>query len=152
MTSDAHTAEFYHGPSAAALEADLLCIECGADASHDVKRLKTTSTTMTTMTSTTTVETTVVSAAAPSVPGRVVGGGKLRESFVCPPFSVLDAGQNSWQQRKREWLALGIDSGKGRDDCLLGAGLVALTPGLSGTSVFDPVSSCHTPVPNLDKP
>lgn len=53
--------------------------------------------------------------------------------------SVLDAKAGYWQARKREWFALGIDSGEGRDDNLLGEGLTALTPGLTGTSIFDPV-------------
>ena len=56
-----------------------------------------------------------------------------------PPFSCLDAKQGYWQQRKKEWFSWGLDGGAGRDDDLLGAGLSALTPGLTGTSVFDPV-------------
>jgi len=33
-----------------------------------------------------------------------------------PPFSVLDARQGYWQERKRAWLALGIQSELGRGD------------------------------------
>jgi hypothetical protein len=38
----------------------------------------------------------------------------LQERFICPPFSVLDAKQGYWQERKRAWLALGIESELGR--------------------------------------
>lgn len=38
----------------------------------------------------------------------------LRERFLIPPFSVLDARQGYWQDRKRAWLALGIQSEIGR--------------------------------------
>jgi len=40
--------------------------------------------------------------------------GALAERFGIPPFSVLDARQGYWQQRKRAWLALGIRSELGR--------------------------------------
>lgn len=43
----------------------------------------------------------------------------LRERFVVPPFSVLDARQGYWQERKRAWLALGIRSEEGRAHNLL---------------------------------
>ena len=32
----------------------------------------------------------------------------LADRFIVPPFSVLDARQGYWQERKRAWLALGI--------------------------------------------
>lgn len=38
----------------------------------------------------------------------------LAERFGVPPFSVLDARQGYWQDRKRAWLALGIQSEIGR--------------------------------------
>ena len=38
----------------------------------------------------------------------------LAERFGVPPFSVLDARQGYWQDRKRAWLALGIQSELGR--------------------------------------
>lgn len=38
----------------------------------------------------------------------------LSEKFLVPPFSVLDARQGYWQERKRAWLALGIKSEIGR--------------------------------------
>jgi len=38
----------------------------------------------------------------------------LADRFGVPPFSVLDARQGYWQERKRAWLALGIRSELGR--------------------------------------
>ena len=40
--------------------------------------------------------------------------GSLAERFGVPPFSVLDARQGWWQDRKRAWLSLGIESELGR--------------------------------------
>lgn len=47
----------------------------------------------------------------------------LAERFIVPPFSVLDARQGYWQDRKRAWLSLGIQSelGRGYTDETLGA-------------------------------
>jgi hypothetical protein len=39
----------------------------------------------------------------------------LAQSFDYPPFSVLNAREGWWQERKRQWLALGIKSEEGRD-------------------------------------
>lgn len=41
-------------------------------------------------------------------------GGKLSEAWDYPPFSVLNARDGWWQERKRQWLALGIKSEIGR--------------------------------------
>lgn len=48
--------------------------------------------------------------------------GPLAQRFVFPPFSVLDAKTGDWQERKRAWIALGIQSEIGRggntgDEC-----------------------------------
>jgi hypothetical protein len=40
----------------------------------------------------------------------------LAERFGVPPFSVLDARQGYWQERKRAWIALGIESELGRGE------------------------------------
>lgn len=40
----------------------------------------------------------------------------LADRFGVPPFSVLDARQGYWQDRKRAWLALGIKSELGRGE------------------------------------
>ena len=48
------------------------------------------------------------------------GGGEshqtLSDRFGIPPFSVLDARQGYWQERKKEWLSLGIKSELGRGE------------------------------------
>lgn len=69
-----------------------------------------------------------------------VGSG-LADRFLVPPFSVLDARQGYWQDRKRAWLSLGIRSEEGRADNLIGDAYRDLGErvGLTGTSVFDPV-------------
>lgn len=38
----------------------------------------------------------------------------LGEKFLLPPFSVLNGRDGWWQERKRAWLALGIQSEIGR--------------------------------------
>jgi len=43
----------------------------------------------------------------------------LAERFGLPPFSVLNARDGWWQERKRAWLALGIESELGRGENLL---------------------------------
>lgn len=88
----------------------------------------------------------------------------LSDRFLVPPFSVLDARQAYWQQRKREWLDLGIQSELGRGENALGFSEVCNSGGYkakaksyntqgwvdkkgikgnavnqSGTSIFDPV-------------
>lgn len=40
--------------------------------------------------------------------------GKLGDAFLIPPFSVLNAREGWWQERKRAWLAYGIESEVGR--------------------------------------
>lgn len=40
----------------------------------------------------------------------------LADRFVVPPFSVLDARQGYWQERKRAWLGLGLESEVGRTE------------------------------------
>jgi hypothetical protein len=42
------------------------------------------------------------------------GAGSLADRFGVPPFSVLNAREGWWQDRKRAWLALGIQSEIGR--------------------------------------
>lgn len=42
--------------------------------------------------------------------------GPIAERFVIPPFTVLDARQGDWKERKRAWLSLGIRSEIGRGD------------------------------------
>jgi hypothetical protein len=51
--------------------------------------------------------------------------GNMREKFIVPPFSVLNAREMWWQDRKRAWLALGIKSELGRGGELTWQGDVA---------------------------
>ena len=68
------------------------------------------------------------------------GNGNLSDRFLVPPFSVLNAREGWWQNRKRAWLALGIKSEEGRNAPAGGSpDMVARERGQSGTSVFDPV-------------
>ena len=46
------------------------------------------------------------------------GAGSLAERFGVPPFTVLSARDGWWQDRKRAWIALGIQSELGRGDNL----------------------------------
>jgi hypothetical protein len=48
----------------------------------------------------------------------------LAERFVVPPFSVLDARQGYWQERKRAWISLGIQSELGRGSDIVPNGSV----------------------------
>lgn len=48
------------------------------------------------------------------------GAGSLAERFLLPPFSVLNAREGWWQQRKATWIALGIRSEIGRGSNLIG--------------------------------
>lgn len=47
----------------------------------------------------------------------------MRDTFIEPPFSVLNARREAWQNRKRWWISLGIQSelgrGGGRNDSQL---------------------------------
>lgn len=63
--------------------------------------------------------------------------GSMQDKYGVPPFSVLDTRQGNWQERRREWLALGIESEKGRDEGLLGSSNMVAQLN-EGTSVFDP--------------
>ncbi len=47
-------------------------------------------------------------------PIKPTSGGPLAQRFEWPPFSVLNARDGEWQERKRAWLAMGIESELGR--------------------------------------
>lgn len=77
---------------------------------------------------------------------RPKASGPVAERFGFPPFSVLDAKQGEWQERKRAWAALGIRGEVGRDavsyTCnsdTLGDKYDYMPKIESGTSIFDPV-------------
>jgi hypothetical protein len=72
--------------------------------------------------------------------------GALRDKFIVPPFTVLDARQGYWKQRKEAWKALGYDSAAGREGLQDTANtsenkvsyLTGFGPAMGG-SAFDPV-------------
>ena len=77
--------------------------------------------------------------------------GPVADKFGFPPFSVLDARQGEWQDRKRAWIDVGIKGEVGRGGDLAYKGdigvrlnVLTLAEGRSkafkeeGTSVFDP--------------
>jgi len=77
-------------------------------------------------------------------------GITLSERFIIPPFTILDARQGYWQERKKMWLSMGIKSDTGRKtredgntsaskDLMLmkKGGMGALED--ANTSIFDPV-------------
>lgn len=70
--------------------------------------------------------------------------GILEKRFGIPPFSILDAKQKYWQDRKREWKTIGIESEIGRDARSFNTkewfeenGMGAVTN--TDVSIFDPV-------------
>lgn len=59
----------------------------------------------------------------------------LKGEFIFPPFSVLNTREGLWQDRKRLWLGLGIESELGR-----GGNIELPTDdGRTNASIFDPV-------------
>ncbi len=48
--------------------------------------------------------------------------GSLVDKYQVPPFSILDTRQGYWQEARRSWLALGIQSEIGRKESLVGGG------------------------------
>jgi len=85
--------------------------------------------------------------------GNAGGAGSLAEEFMAAPFSTLNAREGWWQERKRAWLSLGIESEVGRKGNLLGMSATVREPDPEkraamaeageepegGTSIFDPV-------------
>lgn len=64
--------------------------------------------------------------------------GNLSGKFMIPPFSVINAREGWWQNRKRAWLSIGIKSEIGRTDNLIKHSKTT-TMGDKDTSIFDPV-------------
>jgi DNA modification methylase len=67
----------------------------------------------------------------------------LVERFIIPPLSVFRVASGYWQDRKKAWLSLGIQSEKGRNDGML-KNMAILAKKASGAnlpseSIFDPV-------------
>lgn len=80
-------------------------------------------------------------------PVEPVTSGKLADDFIVPPFSVLNAREGAWQERKRAWLSYGIKGEVGRDTGLIQGGNAQKWQEKNGpagepnewTSIFDPV-------------
>lgn len=65
--------------------------------------------------------------------------GVVAERFTFPPFSVLDARQGEWQERKRAWSNLGIRGEVGRDASVIHCNTTKLfNEDANYTSIFDP--------------
>ncbi|KJK22112.1 chromosome partitioning protein ParB [Burkholderiaceae bacterium 16] len=81
----------------------------------------------------------------PPPPGTPGGGaGSLAEQFMVPPFSTLNARDADWQDRKKAWLALGIQSELGRDAPAFSSAsdkqkAASGATAQHRTSIFDPV-------------
>ena len=72
----------------------------------------------------------------------VIQDALLRDKYIEPPFTRLDAVSGSWQKRKTLWKQKGIKSELGREGALcFTQGLNAFDPreSYTGTSIFDPV-------------
>lgn len=69
--------------------------------------------------------------------------GSLIERFLMPPFTVFNARDGAWQDRKRTWIAAGINSLAGRKDSLTFSDgddfLGQRMEEMGTTSIFDPV-------------
>lgn len=69
----------------------------------------------------------------------------LAETFLIPPFTVFDARNRAWQERKRAWLAIGLRSEETREVLYHGLNQLAKKSNggkagaWAGTSIFDPV-------------
>lgn len=62
---------------------------------------------------------------------------KLQDTFIVPPFSILDTRQGYWMDRKKHWRTLIGDDGESREQLLDEGGIVSTLN--NGTSLFDPV-------------
>jgi DNA modification methylase len=64
---------------------------------------------------------------------------KLTDTFIVPPFTILDSRQGYWNERKSYWKQLINDNGESREDTLAkGSMMSALN---NGVSILDPVLS-----------
>lgn len=80
-------------------------------------------------------------------PIRPPSSGPVAARFTFAPFTTLDARSGEWQERKRAWISLGIESETGRDDSIVPNGThrppehdgCYMRSAGSGASIFDPV-------------
>lgn len=71
--------------------------------------------------------------------GKTIPESVLLKRFIVPPFTVLDAKQGYWQDRKKTWKKLGIIGEAGRATNMMRVGKLANIHGKGFTSTFDPV-------------
>ena len=62
----------------------------------------------------------------------------VAQKFLVSPFSVLNAREGDWQERKRAWAAMGIEGEMGRAENLIKYSATT-SLGEKDTSIFDPV-------------
>jgi|TARA_R110000868_G_scaffold308745_1_gene570192 hypothetical protein len=64
---------------------------------------------------------------------------KLQDTFVVPPFSVLDTKKGYWQERKKYWRNLIGDEGESREGALAKGDTNIMAATNNGVSLLDPV-------------
>lgn len=65
--------------------------------------------------------------------------GALARDFLIPPFSILDARQGNWLNRKRQWATFGIKNEAGREHVKILPAKDMRGGELAQASIFDPV-------------
>lgn len=71
-----------------------------------------------------------------------VATSPIAQKFLIPPFTVLNAREGDWQERKRAWSALGIRGEVGRDSSVIHCPTQSSKSALEDAdyvSIFDPV-------------
>ena len=64
---------------------------------------------------------------------------KLEDTFVVPPFSILDTKKGYWQERKKYWKSLIGDEGESREGALAKGDTNIMAATNNGVSLLDPV-------------
>ena len=64
---------------------------------------------------------------------------KLHDTFIVPPFSILDTKQGYWQDRKKYWKELIGDNGESREGTLAKGDTNIMAATNNGVSLLDPV-------------
>lgn len=64
---------------------------------------------------------------------------KLTDTFIVPPFTILDTRQGYWNERKGYWKTLIKDNGESREDTLANGSMMSALN--NGVSILDPVLS-----------
>ena len=64
---------------------------------------------------------------------------KLTDTFIVPPFTILDTRQGYWNERKGYWKTLIKDNGESREDTLANGSMMSVLN--NGVSILDPVLS-----------